>query len=202
MKPTPPPPPPLPYDAQIEYLESTSVQYIDTGYSFMNNYSWEIRCTTPGFNQSVFGGVTPQIRTALLYRTWSGYLTSPIGNMNSGATPFQFGQISGVHTFELKIASQRGSAWIDGVLKYDNVGFTGEYISGIPQAIFASHNGSSIVEHAASRVYFLRMYEADTLVRDFIPVRVGNVGYMYDRVSGQLFGNAGRGDFILGPDVE
>lgn len=31
-------------------------------------------------------------------------------------------------------------------------------------------------------------------------VRVGNVGYMYDKVSGQLFANAGRGAFILGPD--
>jgi hypothetical protein len=40
----------------------------------------------------------------------------------------------------------------------------------------------------------------DILVRDFIPVRVGNVGYMYDKVSGQLFGNSGTGNFILGPD--
>ena len=36
---------------------------------------------------------------------------------------------------------------------------------------------------------------------DIIPVRIGNVGYMYDRVSGQLFGNAGTGSFVLGPDV-
>ena len=42
------------------------------------------------------------------------------------------------------------------------------------------------------------------LERDFIPVRVGSganaVGYMYDRVSGQLFGNAGTGAFVIGPD--
>jgi hypothetical protein len=35
---------------------------------------------------------------------------------------------------------------------------------------------------------------------DLIPVRVGNVGYMYDKVSGKLFGNVGTGSFILGPD--
>lgn len=39
------------------------------------------------------------------------------------------------------------------------------------------------------------------LVLDLIPVRVGSVGYMYDRVSGTLFGNIGTGDFIVGPDV-
>jgi hypothetical protein len=33
-----------------------------------------------------------------------------------------------------------------------------------------------------------------------IPVRIGTTGYMYDRVSGQLFGNAGTDDFILGND--
>jgi hypothetical protein len=40
-----------------------------------------------------------------------------------------------------------------------------------------------------------------TIVRDFIPVRKGDVGYMYDRVSGQLFGNAGTGAFVLGSDL-
>ena len=35
---------------------------------------------------------------------------------------------------------------------------------------------------------------------DLIPVRKNGVGYMYDRVSGQLLGNSGTGDFVLGPD--
>lgn len=43
------------------------------------------------------------------------------------------------------------------------------------------------------------------LVRDFIPVRFTNEngvteGAMYDRVSGHLFGNAGTGAFVIGPD--
>lgn len=38
-------------------------------------------------------------------------------------------------------------------------------------------------------------------ILDLIPVRKKTVGYMYDRVSGKLFGNAGSGDFVLGPDV-
>ena len=39
------------------------------------------------------------------------------------------------------------------------------------------------------------------LVLDMIPVRKDGVGYMYDRVSGQLFANAGTGSFIIGQDV-
>ena len=38
-------------------------------------------------------------------------------------------------------------------------------------------------------------------VADFIPVRLGQVGYLYDKVSKQLFGNAGTGNFVLGPDI-
>lgn len=37
---------------------------------------------------------------------------------------------------------------------------------------------------------------------DLISVRVGQVGYMYDKVSGQLFGNAGTGTFVLGNKVK
>lgn len=39
------------------------------------------------------------------------------------------------------------------------------------------------------------------VVRDFLPVRKNGVGYMYDTVSKELFGNSGTGAFILGPDV-
>ena len=37
---------------------------------------------------------------------------------------------------------------------------------------------------------------------NLIPVRVGQVGYMYDTVSGQLFENSGTGSFIVGPDSQ
>ena len=41
----------------------------------------------------------------------------------------------------------------------------------------------------------------DITLRRYIPVRVGQVGYLYDKVSGQLFGNQGTGAFVVGPDV-
>lgn len=48
--------------------------------------------------------------------------------------------------------------------------------------------------------FFFRLWKDDVLMLDLIPVRKGNVGYMYDKVSEQLFGNAATGQFILGPD--
>jgi len=34
-----------------------------------------------------------------------------------------------------------------------------------------------------------------------IPVRIGNIGYMFDKVTGKMFGNSGTGNFVLGPDI-
>lgn len=52
------------------------------------------------------------------------------------------------------------------------------------------------------KLYSFKLYDAGELVRDYIPVRFGTTGYLYDKVSGKLFGNQGTEEFILGPDVE
>ena len=60
-------------------------------------------------------------------------------------------------------------------------------------------NGSTS-EKTNGRISSCKIYHSGAIVCDFIPVRVGTVGYMYDRVSGQLFSNQGTGAFVIGPD--
>ena len=67
--------------------------------------------------------------------------------------------------------------------------------------LFATHNTNDEYASSSMRVYACKIWQNDVLVRDFIPVRKGQVGYMFDKVSGELFGNLGTGDFILGNDV-
>ena len=52
------------------------------------------------------------------------------------------------------------------------------------------------------RMYYFRLQAPDgSIIRDMIPVRKGNIGYMYDKVSGRIFGNASTtGYAIIGPD--
>lgn len=56
-------------------------------------------------------------------------------------------------------------------------------------------------ENWSGRFYACQIWDGQTLVRDFVPCRIGTTGYLYDRVSQTLFGNIGTGDFTLGPDV-
>lgn len=60
----------------------------------------------------------------------------------------------------------------------------------------------SVSRNGSVRLYSIKIYGIGNVkIRDLIPVRKDNVGYMYDRVSGRLFGNAGTGEFVLGPDI-
>lgn len=50
-----------------------------------------------------------------------------------------------------------------------------------------------------SRIYWCKIYDADTLIRAFIPViDFNNTPCMYDKVSKQLFYNQGTGGFTYG----
>jgi len=51
------------------------------------------------------------------------------------------------------------------------------------------------------KIKYAKIYINNTLVRDFIPVRIGTTGYMFDKVTGKMFGNSGTGNFVLGPDI-
>lgn len=50
------------------------------------------------------------------------------------------------------------------------------------------------------KIYYFKFVENNITKLDLIPVRIGQVGYLFDRVSGSLFGNNGTGTFIIGPD--
>lgn len=191
----------LPYDAEIEYLESSGTQWINTKHAFSGSFAWEIKCSTPAPNTTAFGARTSLLRSSVLFNN-NGAIGVAIGTMSTASSPFQFGNISGVHTYKLDVVAQKGSTWLDGVSLQNNVSFQGDYVTNIPQAIFANNFGKNVQELSSIRVYNAKMWQTNKLVRDLIPVRVGTTGYMYDKVSGQLFGNSGTGSFMLGPDKQ
>ena len=50
------------------------------------------------------------------------------------------------------------------------------------------------------RYYYFQVIKGNDIILDLIPVRIDTTGYMYDKVSKQLFANTGTGSFVLGPD--
>lgn len=50
-------------------------------------------------------------------------------------------------------------------------------------------------------IAYFKAFCKNEIVCDLVPVRIAAVGYMYDKVSKRLIGNAGNGKFILGSDI-
>lgn len=92
-----------------------------------------------------------------------------------------------------------GTCSVDSVTDKINPNNTGSY--NIPFYIFARNRGSS-ADHGYIRLWSCKIYEGNTLTMNLVPCRdSNNVGYLYDTVGNQLYGNAGTGSFVLGPDV-
>ena len=177
----------LPYDAEIEYLESTGTQWIDTGINlqYVVSMSAEMSISkTINTNSIVFGAYNdnsaPKFQIYINAQCkWSNSNASyySYSGITSGASVSVNTQYTPVVTSK---AAQGGNATI---------------------LIFARNNdGGQKLPINGMRLYASQITSNGILVRDFIPVRVGQTGYLYDKVSDELFGNTGTGDFVLGND--
>lgn len=182
----------LPYDAQVEYLESSGTQYIQlSGGEFLTESTRLYLKVSPtsfsGNAEYDYFGVMGNNREPQI-AWYNGGWTA--GNRGS-AIPYV--PVIGT-TYNIEFSKNfDGSYWIDG---YD----TGLKRTGsIPQKLFWCRSN---YKYSKCRLYNFKASDVNnTTLFDLIPVRVGQTGYMYDKVSGQLFGNAGTGNFILGNDV-
>ena len=191
----------LPYDAEVEYLEcagtSSVFPYIDTGIVGTSDVTFtaSVYRSTNTTNECAIGAYGSSLRY------WASYFFS--------------------NTYFLGMGSKTNNStnaptetWMLQELKAENGNFNlysnGSLVATCETSTFDTDQNIYIGAMNSSGLarYFFRgrfgavkIYQNGVLVRDFVPVRKGTVGYLYDRVSGKLFGNAGTGDFVLGPDV-
>ena len=186
----------LPYDAEIEYLESSGTQYINTNCQAINvGVSGEIIMQRTGSSGSELcyigrtesGGFDIQTDSSKGISLW----VKGVGYVSSGNTYFDTIK----HTVTFSIESNNINLSIDG----------NQYsVSGTPGSSLTAN--IQIFGHCSrygpyGRIYSCKIYVNNILSLDLIPVRIGQVGYMYNKIDGQLFENNGTGSFILGPDL-
>ena len=69
--------------------------------------------------------------------------------------------------------------------------------------IFACNNNGALYAPCTAKIYYCKIYENDSLVRDYVPcidTQLGVAGF-YDLVDNRFFGNKGTGLFIYGNDT-
>lgn len=183
-----PPTPVLPYDAQVEYIESSGTQYIDTGINFR---------TVAVIELSLMITKTSSSATAI-YGCWYDNSSVPRTQLY-----IQSGRWRGVSTTYSLTTGISNNATYNTSSQYNiSISSRSAQASDATAYLFARNSDSGgYIPTDGMRVISAKMYSNNVLVRDFIPVRVGQIGYLYDRVSGELFDNSGTGSFTCGNDV-
>ncbi|MBQ3624884.1 MAG: hypothetical protein II950_05635 [Prevotella sp.] len=186
----------LSYDAEIEYLESNGTQLINSGFTARIGDAITIIFS---FEKQPFGS---DLLSCFNENDAINYLTfSYIRNIGNGQRGVRFQYFSNIistvqYTFVLNTWN---TLHIDasGKATFNNITITSAPISEIE----GDNNTLKLFAGKfAGRIQSLTIEREGINVLQLISVRKGNVGYMYDKVSGKLFGNAGTGQFILGPD--
>jgi len=187
----------LPYDAEVEYIESTGTSgfYIDTGISRPSTFAsaeiqTKVQFTSTSGRQiagainDFYFGVNAN-RWECNYDTYKGTADTNIHDLAKRMT------ITNNRNY-LNVYLDGSSIWSNNIT-YQTSQF------GVNIGIFNYSVNSTVGWQA--RIFSAKVYVNDELVFDGIPVRKDGVGYLYDKVSGQFFGNQGTGAFIIGPDI-
>ena len=186
-----------PYTSEITYLESTGTQYIDTGIA-----------PSPAISETaVFEAVVPHVTYKnCLYGTGNdvGSKTCGIccnrgqvtywnaGSFVPSAVPYEAAQKYEIHRTST-------SPQVNGKEVKSNMGAGAS--SELAYYLFARHNTQGAPDAFSSvRLYSYRVESGGKPILDLVPVRVGRVGHLFDKVSQKLFSNKGEGAFVLGKD--
>ena len=188
---------------EVEYIESTGTQHINTGYVVTKNTKVEFKIsnssTQPNEYPTLFGSQQKDNGTN---RFGIGY------TWNARTGPTNIGPSTAVKDTPLE-----GSLEVN---KYilDEVTYTASDTSftpaTVPMFLFgcnvqtaSDYSGMINALRGAMQLYYFKIYDNGTLIRDFIPCyrKSDNVAGLYDLVNNTFYTNVGTGTFTIGNEI-
>lgn len=197
----------VPYDYEVEYISSvgsrtSTVQvsngaYIDTGITPDYDTGFDIVMSMPKnvhASQSYFGCCTS---------TWTDGYGLYYGHSLNNLPSVQFA-INSKWSSNHKLTDYTLHATYDPPYFTSNDGWTGHISRNTTQLQVGSfcllgNRVGAVVRTSPVDLHSFKFFKNGVLLQHLIPVVKSGEGMMYDRVSGQLFRNAGTGAFVVGP---
>ena len=193
---------------ELEYIESTGTQWINTEYVYTDNTTAHIIIDTVFTNGSSDG-----------WRS-HGLSGSRYGGPNVGIAQGQFVAATN-NDFKTGVSATLNTRYlfeldmINRIFLVTDVATNtilvnrNDFPNGYRNAerpvfvLFGFYEGSGVRKNS-SKVYSAKLYDNNILMRNFIPAKRNSDGVlgMYDSITGQFFTNSGMGDFVAGPVVE
>lgn len=179
---------------ELEYIESSGTQYIDTGFRPNNNTSvfMQGQMQAEDNPQFLFG-----CRTAQNTVNFSVLVSGSSFRSDYGESKIAVSGVSITDPFVINKSKNICTINENSVMNASSV-----FQSAYNLFIFASNDGGEASYFGKLRLEMLQLRDGENLVRWYIPCRSpsGAVG-LYDTVGQQFYANAGGGTFIAGPDV-
>ena len=185
---------------QVEYLQSTGSQWIDTGINNTTPIEYYVKVKRDGGNMAVFGTWNNNGR---LFLAFDG-----VGNLQIGYSTSYYtgGYVGSAAEHEISGVLQSGAqtGYIDGTLSV-NQSNTSAITPAATIPLFALRNtqNNTIYQYLTGRIYAFTLSSAGTKILDFVPCyrKSDSKPGMYDLVTNTFFTNAGSGEFTVGADV-
>lgn len=195
---------PKPYDAVVDYVESTGTQYIDMGFKPTQNHKFVIKFA---FTDTTTGGIPfgygadKSARSVFISRN----LIDGVEHMGLCCDEFMHRHLrvrlgtpsTAIH--EVKVAN--GVYSLDGIEMVPRSVMTETCLGNVYLfAVCCGWSKNAAGSFTKMRLCRCQVYNGATMVLDFCPVRVGNVGCVYERLSDTIYPTKGTGTLTAGPD--
>lgn len=176
----------------VEYIESSGTQYIDTGFKANNNTRVMFDFSPTSVTSSwgwVFGGRNAyhDADYAIAFKTSTWY-------SGFGTTDLQPNATITANT-EYLIDKNKNVTTINGTSYTNSVAtFQSDY-----NLLLLGVSDGPTIQHCNAKLYSCKVYDNETLIRDFIPaIDQDNVACLYEQVEGKFYYNNGTGSFAVG----
>lgn len=180
---------------RLEYIKYSGTQYIDMGFKATQNTKIEVKFhNEQSANSAVFGADKAWTQDA--FGIWiNNTIAVPVVGTVSGTIRVSYSSAYDTFTLDKNtLKLNGGTIWTaSGVSAFQtptNV------------CLGAVNRSGDVSEKFVGKMYYCKVWENGTLIRDFIPCqnRAGDVG-MWDDVNSVFYGNAGTGTFMAGPVI-
>ena len=186
---------------QVEYIESTGTQYIDTGVCWQNGTSLTYESTVQfassettkgsGHHRCTISCNDGKLRVALVNSNASATekhtakVVWPSGNCDSTLTYTSYVDNASIGTYSVQ--------HLDDYRPYFLFACTG----------WSTESGNPPYSYEKMKIYDTKFWRGDTIIRNFVPcyrVEDGEIG-LYDLVNDTFYTNQGTGTFLKGLEV-
>ena len=183
---------------QLEYIQSTGTQYIDTGIVADNNTGVKLEASFSDVTSDMvrFGSRTTTGDTRFTIGSINGYIYFGWGSIISNNTYSV--STNTKYTIKLNHMNNRKAQYGN----YNQMDITSDLPTQTYNTLLFAHNRAGTITYSSYKLYGCEITSGQNIIRKFIPCKnSSNVVGMYDTVTGTFFENAGTGTFTAGLQI-